>query len=61
MQEVVLGDEGVVNVSVSFDKAALMDAAQENVDTEVTVTGRLTSGRWFYGSDIVRIFDSAED
>lgn len=61
MQEVVLGDEGVVNVLGSFDKAALMDAAQENVDTEVTVTGRLTSGGWFYGSEIVRIFDTALD
>ena len=58
---VVVGDGGVVNVSGSFDKTALLEAAQENGDTEVTVMGKLTSGRWFYGSSIVRVFDSAEE
>jgi hypothetical protein len=60
-QEAAADDEGLVNVSGSFDKAALLDAVEENGEIEVTAAGRLTSGRWFFGSQVVRIFDSAED
>lgn len=38
-----------------FDKAKLLDAIQDNDNSEITVVGVLTSGEYFYCTDNVRI------
>jgi hypothetical protein len=38
-----------------FDKDALMTAVPENGDKELIVAGKLKSGQYFYGSDIIKV------
>ena len=51
----VIGRPGRVSVFAFFDKAELMNAVEGVGRVEVTVTGKLKSGRGIYGSDTIRI------
>jgi parallel beta-helix repeat protein len=51
----VIGRPGRVSVFAFFDKAELMELVSRNGRVEITVTGKLESGRCIYGSDTVRI------
>jgi predicted outer membrane repeat protein len=53
-QRIIGGGRGA-SVFALFDKADLMDAVEHNGRVEVTVTGKLKSGQYIYGSDTVRI------
>jgi parallel beta-helix repeat protein len=51
----VIGRPGRVSVFAFFDKAELMDLVSRNGPAELTVTGKLESGRCISGSDTIRI------
>jgi hypothetical protein len=51
----VIGRAGRVSVFAFFDKAELMDLVTGIGPVELTVTGKLKSGQYIYGSDTIRI------
>ncbi len=51
----VIGWGNMTRVFVLFDKDALMEAVPDDGEVELHVVGELTSGRYIYGSDTVRI------
>jgi len=52
---VFVNDEGLIEVVAGFARRAFCEAGL--VDGEVTVTGRLMNGRYFYGVDSIRVID----
>jgi hypothetical protein len=53
--ERVIGWGNITRVFVLFDKAELIDLVSRNGPVELTVTGKLVSGRCISGSDTIRI------
>jgi len=53
----VYSRRGRVKAIAAFKKADLMDAVLQNGWVELNVVGTLESGRYFYGSDTVKIID----
>ena len=53
--KLVGGDDGPVELEIAFDRAAFCEALTETGEIEATVTGLLTTGQEFYGSDVFRI------
>jgi hypothetical protein len=49
------GRLGEVGVEIGFDRAAICGAGIDYGPAEVTVTGRLISCEYFYGTDTIRI------
>jgi hypothetical protein len=58
--KVLLNDEGLVRVEATFRRSDLCSSITSYDDNiEVMVIGRLTSGQYFYGTDIIKITDRA--
>jgi hypothetical protein len=54
--KVLLNDEGLVRFEATFRRSDLCSSITSyDVNTEVMVTGRLTSGQYFYGTDVIKI------
>jgi len=51
------GEDGLVRVEMSFDRAALCDALTNCGSIEITVKGFFTNGQYFYGTDTIKIID----
>ncbi len=47
--------QGTVRCLAFFNKAELMNIITENSRVDLNVAGRLTTGRYFYGTDSIRI------
>jgi hypothetical protein len=54
---VFINDEGFIGVEVAFDHEAFCGTVADNGPIKVTVIGSLTTGQYFYGSDIIKIID----
>jgi hypothetical protein len=60
--KVLLNDEGLVRVEATFRRSDLCDSItgyDQNI--EVMVIGRFTNGRYFYGTDTIKVTDRAFD
>jgi parallel beta-helix repeat protein/predicted outer membrane repeat protein len=58
--KVLLDDEGLVRVEATFRRSDLCSSITTyDQSAEVTVTGRLTTGQQFYGTDIIKITNRA--
>jgi len=60
--KVLLNDEGLVRVEAAFNRSDLcasITGYDQNI--EVMVTGSLTTGQQFYGTDVIKITDRAFD
>ncbi|MHC4462824.1 MAG: choice-of-anchor D domain-containing protein [Planctomycetota bacterium] len=55
------GEAGGMNIFAFFNKASLMDAVGDDGGVELQVVGRLKVGRYFYGTDTVRIIGHKDD
>jgi len=53
----VIGWGNMARVFALFDKAELMELISGIGPVELAVTGKLTSGQYIYGSDMVRIIE----
>ena len=56
---VLLDDEGLVRVEATFNRSDLYGLITTDRTAEITVTGLLTTGRYFYGTDIIKITNCA--
>jgi hypothetical protein len=54
----IIGKSDSVKVHASFDITELMGAAPDNGRIELHVVGQLESGRYFHGTDTIRIINS---
>jgi hypothetical protein len=52
---VSVGEDGLTEVEIFFDRSAFCGVVVDNQPIEVTVVGVLTSGQYFYGTDTIRI------
>jgi hypothetical protein len=50
-----INEDSLVEIVAAFDRADFCEAAIDDEPVELTVTGMLTSGQSFYGTDTVRI------
>jgi len=57
--KVLLDDEGLVRVEATFNRSDLYGLITTDRTAELTVTGLLTTGRYFYGPDIIKITNCA--
>ena len=48
-------DDGPVRLEIAFDREAFCETITETGEVEITVIGSLTTGRYFYASDTIRI------
>ena len=55
---VFINEEGLVEIEIAFDRADFCGAGINYGPAEIMVVGLLTSGRYFYGSDTIRIITS---
>ncbi|UCF42441.1 MAG: right-handed parallel beta-helix repeat-containing protein [Planctomycetota bacterium] len=53
--KIVGGDSGPVKLEIAFDRRAFCEALSETGEIEVTVTGSLTTGQYFYATNTIRI------
>ena len=53
--------QGNVKILAVFDKADLLTAIPDNGNVELTIVGRFISGRYFYGTDKIRIISYSDD
>jgi parallel beta-helix repeat protein len=53
--KVFASGKGPVAVEIRFDRAAFCEGLTETGEIEVTVTGYLTTGQYFYATDAIRI------
>jgi carboxypeptidase D len=51
----IIGRHNMTRVFALFDKAELMDIVSDNGSVELTVVGRLESGQYISGSNVVRV------
>jgi hypothetical protein len=56
---VFINEDGLVEIEAAFDRAAFCDAVKSCGPIEITVTGSLTSGQYFYGTDIIEIIKNS--
>ena len=56
---VFVNEDGVVEIEAAFDRAAFCDAVKSCGPIEITVTGSLTSGQYFYGKDTIKIIKNS--
>ncbi len=54
---VFVNEGGLVEIEIAFDRAAFCSEVDYG-PAEVTVTGGLTSGQYFYGTDTIRIISN---
>ncbi|MFH1371724.1 MAG: right-handed parallel beta-helix repeat-containing protein [Planctomycetota bacterium] len=57
IRQFVFQNRNGASIFAFFDKADLLAAIPENGRTDLEVTGRLTTGQIFYGTDSIRIID----
>ena len=50
-------DDGIVELMVKFDWSAVQEILEVGDEVEITVTGGLTDGTPFEGSDVIRVID----
>ena len=55
--KVVADAHGLVRVKIAFRRAALCGVTTDHEYAEVIVTGTLSSGRQFRGTDVIKIND----
>ena len=48
-------DNGIPDLMIKFDRAAIQAILEEGEEIEITITGKLTDGRLFQGSDIIKV------
>ncbi len=53
--EVFAGRDGLAKVTMTFDRSAFCSAMTGRGPVEITVTGCLTNGEQFYGTDTIRV------
>jgi len=53
--DVFINEDGFVEIEAAFSRTAFCSVATSDKPVEVTVTGLLTSGRQFYGTDFIKI------
>jgi len=56
---VFVNDDGLVEIEAAFERAAFCDAVKSCGPIEITVTGSLTSGQYFYGKDTIKIIKNS--
>jgi hypothetical protein len=56
---VFINEDGVVEIEAAFERAAFCDAVKSCGPIEITVTGSLTSGQYFYGKDTIKIIKNS--
>jgi len=55
---VFINEDGLVEIEIAFDRADFCGAGIDYGPAEVTVMGRLSDCRYFYGTDTIRIITS---
>jgi hypothetical protein len=53
--KVFASGKGAFTVEIAFDRAAFCDALTDTGEVQVTVTGSLTTGQYFYATDTIKI------
>ncbi|MHC4500846.1 MAG: hypothetical protein ACYS21_17240, partial [Planctomycetota bacterium] len=53
--DVLINEDGLVEIESAFDRAAFCGVAADDGLTETTVLGLLTSGQYFGGTDTIHI------
>lgn len=53
--DVFVDEDGLIRVEMAFDRTAFCDALTDSGSIEITVRGFLTNGRYFYGTDTIKI------
>jgi len=54
---VFVNEDGLIEIEAAFSRRDLCGAETDGSTTDVTVTGRLTSGQYFYGTDTIKIIN----
>ncbi|MCK4733445.1 MAG: hypothetical protein KAT65_13415, partial [Methanophagales archaeon] len=52
-------DDGIADLMVKFDWSAVQEILEAGDEVEITVTGELTEGTPFEGSDVIRVIDQS--
>ncbi|MHC4677008.1 MAG: hypothetical protein ACYTBZ_31380 [Planctomycetota bacterium] len=55
---VFINEDGLVEIEAAFERADLCGVESDGGPGEVTVTGLLMSGQYFYGTDTVKIINN---
>ena len=53
--DIFAGQDGLVKVTMTFDRNAFCDGLTDNGSVELTVIGFLRNGQLFYGTDTIRV------
>jgi hypothetical protein len=55
---VFINEDGLVEIETAFERADLCGVESDGGPWEVTVTGQLMSGQYFYGTDTVKVINN---